>query len=254
MTTETIIEIRNLWYSYDEYPVLKEVDMDVQQGEFLAIIGPNGGGKTTLLKLILGILKPDRGYVRVFGKEPRESAGRIGYVPQDTSLNRDFPITVFDVVLMGKLGGRRRRRADSKRDREVVEESLTRVDMWKYRKSRIGELSGGQRQRVFIARALTSEPEILFLDEPTASVDVEGQSTLYHFFNELNKTVTIVVVSHDVSVLSSYVKSVACVNQRVYFHDESEITPDMLQQAYHCPVELIAHGVPHRVLRLHEDD
>ena len=254
MTTETIIEIRNVWFSYAEYPVLKDVDLDVQQGEFLAIIGPNGGGKTTLLKLILGILKPDRGSVRVFGEEPRKAAGRIGYVPQETSFNRNFPITVFDVALMGKLGEDRRKRGDSKRERESVQESLRRVDMWKYRNRRIGELSGGQRQRVFIARALASEPEILFLDEPTASVDVEGQSTLYHFFNELNKTVTIVVVSHDVNVLSSYVKSVACVNQRVFFHDESEITPDMLQQAYHCPVELIAHGVPHRVLRLHEDD
>ena len=254
MTTETIIEIRNVWFSYAEYPVLKDVDLDVQQGEFLAIIGPNGGGKTTLLKLILGILKPDRGSVRVFGEEPRKAAGRIGYVPQETSFNRNFPITVFDVALMGKLGGDRRKRGDSKRERESVQESLRRVDMWKYRNRRIGELSGGQRQRVFIARALASEPEILFLDEPTASVDVEGQSMLYHFFNELNKTVTIVVVSHDVNVLSSYVKSVACVNQKVFFHDESEITPDMLQQAYHCPVELIAHGVPHRVLRLHEDD
>ena len=254
MTTETIIELRNVWFSYAEYPVLKDVDLNVQQGEFLAMIGPNGGGKTTLLKLILGILKPDRGSVRVFGEEPRKAAGRIGYVPQETSFNRDFPITVFDVALMGKLGGDRKKRGDSKRERESVQESLRRVDMWKYRNRRIGELSGGQRQRVFIARALVSEPEILFLDEPTASVDVEGQSTLYHFFNELNKTVTIVVVSHDVNVLSSYVKSVACVNQKVFFHDESEITPDMLQQAYHCPVELIAHGVPHRVLRLHEDD
>jgi len=254
MTTDTIIEIRNVWFSYDEYPVLKDVDLDVQRGEFLAIIGPNGGGKTTLLKLILGILKPDRGHVRVFGDEPRKSASRIGYVPQETSLNRDFPITVFDVALMGKLGGDRTKRGDSKRERESVQESLRRVDMWKYRNRRIGELSGGQRQRVFIARALASEPEILFLDEPTASVDVEGQSSLYHFFNELNETVTIVVVSHDVNVLSSYVKSVACVNQRVFFHDESEITPEMLEQAYHCPVELIAHGVPHRVLGLHEDD
>jgi zinc transport system ATP-binding protein len=126
--------------------------------------------------------------------------------------------------------------------------------MWGYRKHRMGTLSGGQRQRVFVARALVSEPELLFLDEPTASVDTKGQTDFYEFLKELNDTVTIVVVSHDLMVLSSYVKSVACVSREVFFHDAPEITSDMLEKAYHCPVELIAHGVPHRVFPVHSEE
>jgi zinc transport system ATP-binding protein len=126
--------------------------------------------------------------------------------------------------------------------------------MWQYRNRLIGELSGGQRQRAFVARALVAEPEILLLDEPTASVDTKGQSDLYRLLGDLNKSVTILVVSHDLSIVSSYVKSVACVNQRLIFHDAPEITGDMLQVAYHCPVELIAHGLPHRVLHEHSEE
>ncbi len=138
-------------------------------------------------------------------------------------------------------------------DRIAAEESLERLGMRKYQNRRIGELSGGQRQRVFIARALVTEPEILFLDEPTASIDAKGQTELYALLKDLNETVTILLDSHDIMVLSSYVKSVACVNQRVHFHEAAEVTEEMLEMAYHCPVELVAHGLPHRVLRSHKD-
>jgi zinc transport system ATP-binding protein len=141
----------------------------------------------------------------------------------------------------------------SKKDRMVAQKALERMEMWEYSTRRMEELSGGQRQRVFMARALVAEPEILLLDEPTASVDTKGQSDLYEFLKKLNENVTIIVVSHDLSVVSSYVKSVACVNQQLIFHDAAEITGEMLEMAYHCPVELIAHGVPHRVLREHKD-
>jgi zinc transport system ATP-binding protein len=248
-----IIEVRDLWFSFNGQPVLKEVNLTINPGCFLAVIGPNGGGKTTLLKLMLGLLEPDRGSVRVLGNTPKEAAPRIGYVPQDILVNSTFPISVFNVALMGRMRGGGGWWRFSKEDRMATKKALERMEMWKYSTRRMEELSGGQRQRVFMARALVAEPEILLLDEPTASVDTKGQSDLYEFLKKLNENVTIIVVSHDLSVVSSYVKSVACVNQQLIFHDAAEITGEMLEMAYHCPVELIAHGVPHRVLREHKD-
>ena len=247
------IEMNGVWFSYNGRLVLRDVSLDIKQGEFLAVLGPNGSGKTTLLKLFLGIVKADRGSIRILGKEPGKVSDRIGYVPQDTGVNKDFPISVMDVALMGRLGQPWRAHRYSSGDREVARRVLERVKMWDYRNRPIGKLSGGQRQRVFIARALAADPAILFLDEPTASVDREFQTELYDFLKELNETMTIVVVSHDMSVLSSYVKSVACLNQSLYFHDAAEVTEEMIGMAYHCPVELIAHGMPHRVLKKHED-
>lgn len=247
------IEVEDVWFSYDGQLVLKEVNLRIEQGEFLAILGPNGSGKTTLLKLMLGILKPTRGTIRILGQEPSGAPDRIGYVPQDTNVNKDFPISVMDVALMGRLGQAGRSRRYAAEDRALVKEALEKVKMWEYRHRPIGKLSGGQRQRVFIARALAANPQVVFMDEPTASVDRDFQTELYDFLKELNTTATVVVVSHDLSVLSSYVKSVACLNQTLFFHDAAEITQEMIDMAYHCPVELIAHGVPHRVLRKHEE-
>lgn len=247
------IEVNDVWFSYDGQLVLREVNLHIEQREFLAILGPNGSGKTTLLKLMLGILKPTRGTIRVLGQEPSGATDRIGYVPQDTNINKDFPVSVMDVALMGRLGYAGRSRRYSADDRAVVQEALEKVKMWEYRHRPIGKLSGGQRQRVFIARALAANPQVVFMDEPTASVDRDFQTELYDFLKDLNSRATVVVVSHDLSVLSSYVKSVACLNQTLYFHDAAEITHEMIDKAYHCPVELIAHGVPHRVLRRHDE-
>jgi zinc transport system ATP-binding protein len=250
-----VIEVNDLWFSFNGNPVLEDVNLTIHPRDFLAVIGPNGGGKTTLLKLILGLLEPDRGTVRVFGHSPREAAGSIGYVPQEIDINKGFPISVRDVVLMGRMRGGGGWRRFSRSDKIAARQALERVEMWEYRKRRIGELSGGQRQRVFMARALVGEPKILFLDEPTASVDQKGQTDFYALLKELNENTTVVVVSHDLlMVLSSYIKSVACVSQQVFFHDAPEITKDMLEMAYHCPVELIAHGVPHRVLPKHSGE
>jgi len=251
LISSPVIEVHGLWFSFDGNPVLEDVNLAIHARDFLAVIGPNGGGKTTLLKLMLGLLEPDRGTVRVFGHSPGKAAASIGYVPQEIGINKSFPISVRDVVLMGRMrsgGGWRRM---TKPDKIAARQALERVEMWEYRKRRIGELSGGQRQRVFMARALVGEPKILLLDEPTASVDQKGQTDFYALLKELNEKVTVVVVSHDLMVLSSYIKSVACVSQQVFFHDAPEITKDMLEMAYHCPVELIAHGVPHRVLPKH---
>lgn len=252
---ESIIEIKDLWFSYNGIPVLREVNLAVHRGDFVALLGPNGGGKTTLLKLMLGLLKPERGTIHVFGEPPGESSHRIGYMPQHLHFNQSFPISVHEVVLMGRLKPGSGRSRYTRKDRVAARDALERVEMWEYANRRVGELSGGQQQRVFIARALVDEPKLLFLDEPTASVDTKHQTDLFDILKELNETVTIIVVSHDISIVSSHVKSVACVNQQVFHHDHAEINEDMLEMAYQCcPVEVVAHGLPHRVLQKHEDN
>jgi zinc transport system ATP-binding protein len=252
MSDSPVIEIRDLYFSYNSRPVLKNISLRLEKGCFTALIGPNGGGKTTLLKLMLGLLKPNQGFVKILGRPPRQVSRRLGYVPQEIGINRDFPISVLDVVLMGRIRSSRGWSRAGAEDKKAAREILERMDMWEYRKSRIGELSGGQRQRIFIARALVSEPEILFLDEPTANVDSGHQDNFYRLLRELNRSVSIVIVNHDLMVISSQVKSVACVNRTLHYHNGAEITEDMIQM-YHCPVELVAHGIPHRVLRTHGD-
>lgn len=252
---DVIIEVRDLWFSFNSIPVLKEVNFTVHRGDFIALLGPNGGGKTTLLKLMLGLLKPDRGTIKIFNEPVGKSTHRIGYMPQHLHFNQSFPISVLDVVLMGKLRPGKGWSRYSSKDKLAAQKAMEQMEMWEFRHRRVGELSGGQQQRVFIARALVDEPEVLFLDEPTASVDTKHQTDLFDILKELNKTVTIIVVSHDVGIVSSHVKSVACVNQLLYYHDDSEITQEMLEMAYQCcPVDLVAHGMPHRVLQEHENE
>lgn len=251
MENKPIIEIRDLWFSFNGHLVLKEVNLSVKEGDFMAFIGPNGGGKTTLLKIMLGLLHPDRGSVRILGRDSKDASPMIGYVPQDIHVNIDFPISVLDVVLMGGIKGGGGWRYYSRQDRERARESLEKVDMWPYHKRRIRELSGGQRQRVFLARAMVSDPKILLLDEPTSNIDTQGQSAFYDLLKELNRNTTILIVSHDLMFLSSYIRSVACISRQLVFHEAPEITRDMIEMAYQCPVELIAHGIPHRVLDNH---
>ncbi|MBW2095278.1 MAG: ABC transporter ATP-binding protein [Deltaproteobacteria bacterium] len=248
------IEIKDLWFAYDRIPVLKEVSFTLEQGDFMAIIGPNGGGKTTLLKLMLGLLEPQKGTIRILGKKPRDARKKLGYVPQSTDINLTFPLSVFELALMGRLSRSRFGRRYSHEDKEKVAALLKKVGMWDYRFWPVGNLSGGQRQRIFIARALAVEPAILFLDEPTASVDREFEIGLYELLEELNRKVTVVVITHDVGVVSRHVKSVACVNHTLMFHEDGKITKDMIDMAYKCPVDLIAHGLPHRVLPEHEGE
>jgi zinc transport system ATP-binding protein len=257
---QTIIETHNLHFSYNGHPVIRGVNLKIQSGDFMAMIGPNGGGKTTLLKLMLGLLKADSGSIRIFGKPPKEVSYRIGYVPQDIHINQNFPISASDVVLMGKLKPGKGWSRHAKEDRMEALQALERVGIGKYSNRRIGELSVGQKQRVFIARALVTDPDILFLDEPTASIDTKGQNEFYAILKELNQKITIIVVSHDLMVISRYVKSVACVNQSLHYHGDAELTGEMIEMMYDCkieetcPVELIAHGLPHRVLHKHEDE
>ncbi len=248
------IDVKDLRFSYDGTPILEGVTFSVAQGDFLGILGPNGGGKTTLLKLLLGILKPQGGVIKVLGETPHNAKHRVGYMPQGTDFNNTFPISVLEIVLMGRLYQSRLWGWHSRKDLVKAEEVLKKVGMWDQRAMPIGSVSGGQRQRVFIARALATDPEILFLDEPTAGIDPAFETDLFEFLRELNKEVTILVVTHDIGVISRYVKSVACVNRTMTFHRGGEITPEMIDMAYQCPVDLVAHGLPHRVLPAHEEE
>jgi zinc transport system ATP-binding protein len=252
-----VVEIKDLSFAYHDEPVLEAVNLEIRKGDFIAMIGPNGGGKTTLLKLILGLLRPKRGIVRVNGARAHQASACIGYVPQDVHINRSFPITALDVVLMGKLDPRKRWARNSAANRRDALAVLEQMGLKARADRKIGELSGGQRQRVFIARALVTQPRLLLLDEPTASIDTKGQADFYALLKELNAEIPILVVSHDLLVVSRYIKSVACVNKRLHYHDQAEITGEMLETMYpctveeSCPVELVAHGLPHRVLKKH---
>ena len=231
-----LINISNLFYKYHKTDVLENINLSIKDDDFLAIIGPNGGGKSTLLKLILGLLTPINGKIY---KKIKNSL--IGYVPQNTNLNIDFPITALEIVLMGHIVSKKRIFGYSKEDIACAMESLKKVSIEKFANSKIGDLSGGQRQRVFIARALCSNPKIMLLDEPTASIDVKGQREIYELLKELNKFICIVVVSHDISVLLNYAKNVAHINKNLVYHSLENIQKNLDTQNEHlCEVELLS--------------
>lgn len=252
--SDAIVRLEDIWLQFDGVPVLEGVDLSIYQYDFLGIIGPNGGGKTTLLKVILGLLEPNRGKVTVFGHAPEAEGGRkfVGYVPQFSLFDREFPVSVWDVVLMGRLSHMKRFRRYSEEDKKLAYEALETVEMLDFRNMQIGKLSGGQQQRVFIARALVTEPKLLLLDEPMASVDSPMQTELYELFEKLRQRMAIVLVSHDISAVSIYVDKIACLNRKLYYHGTKELPAEALEAAYRCPVNLIAHGVPHRVLKDHK--
>lgn len=249
--TATAVEIRSVSVAFSKVPVLEDVSLTLEQGDFLGIIGPNGGGKTTLLRVILGLVEPDRGEVLIFGKPPTSARGEVGYVPQYARFDASFPIDVLGVVLMGRLSHRTLLNRLSEEDREAAHAALVRVQMEDLASRQIGELSGGQLQRVLVARALAVKPRILLLDEPTASVDTRIGRSVYELLEDLAQEKTVVLVSHDIGVISRYVKTVACLNRHLHYHHSKELTQEMVQAAYGCPVELLGHGHPHRVLEGH---
>ena len=251
---EKILSIRDLWICQGEHVVLESINLELFSGDFLGIIGPNGGGKSTLLKAVLGLIKPDRGEISVFGLPPARARSRIGYVPQKTVFDRSFPVKVRDVVLMGRYSRVGLWHRYGPEDRNSALLALKAVGMADRAEREIGALSGGEQQRVFVARSLVSDPDLLLLDEPTAGIDSAQQTEFYELLSHLNRDLgkAIVLVSHDLTAVSTYVSKIACLNQRLYYHSSRELSNEDIEKAYGCPVEMIAHGTPHRVLREHD--
>ena len=248
MAEAPLLALRDVVFAYDDEPILDHVTLEVGRRDFLAIIGPNGGGKTTLLKVMLGLLPPRSGCVERLDGRSRA----LGYVPQFATFDRDFPLRVREVVAMGRLGLRGPLRRYTSADRMAVAMALARMGLAPIAELPVGQLSGGQLQRTLIARALVGEPEVLLLDEPLASVDAEFREVLVDTLRELHETLPIVVVTHDLTPFAGVVRQIACMNRRLHYHPEGRLTPEMLEEVYGCPVELITHGVPHRVLGQHE--
>jgi zinc transport system ATP-binding protein len=254
-----VIDIRNLWVTYNHQPVLEDVTLDIQEGAFVGVLGPNGAGKSTLLKVILGLISPTQGTVLVFGQDPhqcRRQGNLIGYLPQRPLTNPRFPVSVLDVVLMGTYGRLGLGRRPTRQDREAALAHLARLGIPHLADRPIGEVSGGEQQRVFIARALAVNPRLLILDEPTISLDACSQDEVYDLINHLKNELglTIIMVSHDIGAVATHVNDIVCLNRRVHVHSPPPIGRLALENTFGCAVEYLFHGeIPHRVVRTHDD-
>lgn len=238
---EPVIEIRDLSFSYGSGTVLEHIELDVPRGEFLGIVGPNAGGKSTLLKIMLGLLVPQSGRVRLLDREPVAARKDMGYVPQYPVFSRDFPVTAEQVVAMGRLGTGRLLGGYSKKDRLIVSRVMEETEIAELARRRIETLSGGQLQRVLVARALACEPKIMFLDEPTANIDMRVENDIFDLLKLLNERMTIIVVSHDVAFISRYVDRVACLNRTLLCHQTEDIDGHTIQELYGEDVRMVAH-------------
>lgn len=247
-----LINIDNIVAGYDNKIVLHDVSLDIWENDFLGIIGPNGGGKTTLLKIILGLLKPKSGSVRYFNGEKEVSSLKIGYLPQMNKIDKKFPISVREVVLSGLMAEKPRFRDFTAEQKQRAEEVIAQMGLQELAKRAIGDLSGGQLQRVLLGRSMVSRPKVLILDEPNSYVDKRFESHFYNLLEEISKESSIILVSHDIGTVLSMVKNIACVNETLHYHSGADISAEWLENKYACPIELVGHGdLPHRVLKNH---
>jgi len=248
-----LIEIQHITVAYGARTILRDISLTLWQNDFLGVIGPNGGGKTTLLKAILGLLKPSEGNISFFEDDKPVSALKIGYLPQINQLDKYFPISVSEVVASGLMGEKKGWRNYSNKQQSRINETIDLMGMSEKAKRPIGELSGGELQRVLLGRAIVSHPNVLILDEPNTYVDKFFESRLFILLEELNKDMAIILVSHDIGTIVPLVKNIACVNETLHYHTGNMLTEEWLEQVYHCPIELVGHGdFPHRILKRHE--
>lgn len=254
-----LISVRNLCVGYDGRSVLHDVNLTVYKHDFLGIIGPNGGGKTTLVKCILGLLKPTAGEIlyhtcRDTGASVSSSEVpfTMGYLPQYSSIDRKFPITVEEVILSGLSGKKSLVSRFDARHREKARQVIARMGLEGMEGRAIGALSGGQLQRALLGRAIISDPQVVILDEPSTYIDKRFEARLYELLAEINEACAIILVSHDIGTVLQQVKSIACVNETLDYHPDTGVTEEWLERNFNCPIELLGHGtLPHRVLGKH---
>jgi len=243
-----LLELKSIYAAYEKEEILKNINLTVYDKDFIGIIGPNGGGKTTLIKVILGLLKPKKGDL-IF-HQPRN----IGYLPQFNVKNEKFPITVFEIVLSGLTSKKNIFKKISEKEKKKALELMKEMGIIELKNKVIGDLSGGQKQKAFLCRAIVSDPSILILDEPNTFVDKKFQGEMYNMLKELNKRMAILLITHDIGILPTIIKTIACVNVNLIYHNSNKIGNEELK-SYNCPVELIAHGkIPHRVLAEHKGE
>ncbi|WP_298651088.1 metal ABC transporter ATP-binding protein [uncultured Proteiniphilum sp.] len=250
-----LIDITDLTVGYENKPnVLKNVNLTIYKDDFLGIIGPNGGGKTTLLRTVLGLIKPQSGSITFYDKGEKTTSLNIGYLPQINRIDKKFPISVSEVILSGLTPGRNLFRRYSQEDRQKVKEAAERLGVEELLSRAVGELSGGQLQRVLLGRAIVDNPKLIILDEPSTYVDKVFETNFYKLLGDINKEIAIVLVSHDVGTIISLVKNIACINQGLHYHPGTDISQEWLLNAYEsCPIEILGHGsLPHRVLMEHD--
>lgn len=248
-----LLEIDNITAGYNGEVIINNARFSVFEKDFIGIIGPNGGGKTTLIKVILGLIKPFSGQIKYYSGN-KNNDQLIGYLPQVQYIDKKFPISVRDVVLSGLMSKNRMIKRFTKEEKRKADEEMEKMGILGIKKKPIGELSGGQLQRAFLCRSIISSPRLLILDEPNNNVDNKFESDLYKILSELNKTIAIMMVSHDIGIISTYIKTIVCVNRDVHYHKSNIINEDQLR-AYNCPIQLITHGeIPHTVLKTHVHD
>lgn len=243
--TTTAIDINQLSFAYDSAKILDAVDLQVPEREFLGIVGPNAGGKSTLLKIMLGLLPVRQGLVSIFGRSPKKARQIIGYVPQYPAFSRNFPITVEQVVLMGRLGQTGIFGNYSSLDKDIAQRVMLETEVDRLKSRQISTLSGGQLQRVLLARALACEPKVLMLDEPTANIDMRVENEIFDLLKQLNDRMTILVVSHDIAFISGYVHRVACLNRTLLCHQTEDIDGQTVQELYGEDVRMVSHNHAH---------